>query len=208
MPTSPGPLLQALDALWDRLRASVPELPVARIVVSPTKSRASHGPEMWNWESEGIVSGLVVSADVLADGPEATLDAVLHAGAHVLCWVRGDQDTTMRGTYHNQTFLSAAQEVGLEWREDKPRVQGRGYSTPELSDCARSRYAEDLSALADAIPLTLPHLSVHTPERSTQYDRIGMECKCDPPRKFRIAGTVAAKGPITCGVCEEEFRSA
>jgi hypothetical protein len=111
----------------------------------------------------------------------------------------------MRGGYHNAQYLAAAEEVGLTWPDDKPRQSSRGYAAVELTDAARARYAGDLSALAEAIPQVLPHLQVPEAPKSRQPDRLTLRCKCDKPRNIRVSQTVAALGPITCGVCGASF---
>ncbi|MDH6625740.1 hypothetical protein M2271_003551 [Streptomyces sp. LBL] len=205
MPTSPGPLLAALDALWERLRADVAELPRIRSTVSPTKRRKDHGPERWTVDADGSVSGFVVSADVLQEGPEAVLEMVLHDAAHLLNWVRGVNDTTMRGAYHNQEFLTAADEVGLQWSETAQRTQSRGSENVTLTNPALRRHRPDLAALSDTIPLLLPHLELPSTVRADRVDRLTLRCKCTPARTFRISQTIAAKGPIVCGVCGNLF---
>ncbi len=151
------------------------------------------------------MTGLVVSASTLQEGPEATVQFVLHEAAHILCWLRDIRDTTMRGVYHNGSFLAVAEEVGLEWPDGAERVPGRGYSNVRLSDASRERFAPDLEALAEAIPQILPHLAVPAPTTSGSPKRLTMQCQCGPPRKIRAGRTVAALGPITCGVCKREF---
>ncbi|MGW1547512.1 hypothetical protein [Streptomyces sp. NPDC002346] len=205
MSTSPGPLLQALDGLWEHIRSHVPELPPARMAISPIPQSPKHGPERWTWEDE-IVTGLVASAETLTVGAGATLEHVLHEAAHVLCWTRDVQDTTMRGVYHNGAFLDAAEEVGLSWPSDQPRVRGKGYVSPVLTDATRARYADDLSALTEAIPLVLPHLVIPDVQRAHKpANRLYLQCQCDEPRRIQISPTVAAKGPVICGVCMEPF---
>ncbi|MEU3729992.1 hypothetical protein AB0E81_11365 [Streptomyces sp. NPDC033538] len=205
MPTSNGPLLSALDALWERLRNDVPELPTITPIVSPTSRIQDHGPERWKRDEDGAVSGLVVTADVLQAGPDVVLETVLHDAAHLLCWCRGVDDTTMHGVYHNQNFLAAAEEVGLEWPEGAKRIRGKGYHTPVISSAAKERYAESRRELEEAIPLVLPHLELPPTSNRGRVDRLTYACKCDPPRRFRISRTVATQGPITCGVCGSEF---
>ncbi|MFJ6237949.1 hypothetical protein ACIQH0_28165 [Streptomyces griseus] len=131
---------------------------------------------------------------------------VLHQAAHLLNWERGITDTTVRGAYHNNRFLEAAQELGLYWPSGRPRIRGRGYATPELSEGARSRHKKTLTELTDAIPLVLPHLVAPAPSRTRAPDRLTLSCGCDEPRKIKISPTVAALGDITCGVCGETFR--
>ncbi|WDM16728.1 hypothetical protein J3S85_37825 [Streptomyces lavenduligriseus] len=207
MPTSPGPMLTALGSLWERLRDEVSDLPPIRPSISPTTRKQGHGPQRWTRGDDGVVTGLVVTADVMREGPEAVLEHVLHEAAHVLNWVRDRADTTMRGAYHNQTFLSAAEEVGLAWPEGATRVQGKGYVNPVLSNEARRRHQKDLAALDDAIAAVLPHLVL--PASGSHVDRtparLTLKCQCEPPRTFRISRTVAAAGPIICGVCKKPF---
>lgn len=143
----------------------------------------------------------------MREGPEAVLEHVLHEAAHLLNWARDRADTTMRGAYHNQVFLSAAEEIGLEWPEGATRVQGKGYVNPVVSDATRQRYRRDLAALDDAIAAVLPHMVL--PASGSHVDRtparLTLKCKCEPPRTFRISRTVAAAGPIICGVCKKPF---
>lgn len=206
MPTSPGPLLQALTTLWERLREGIPDLPMVRPAISPTPLRQDHGPERWTPDADGSVSGLVVSAAVLQAGAEATVEFVLHEAAHILCWRRDVKDTTMRGVYHNGSYLAAAEEVGLQWPADTERVKGRGYDSPVLSDEARARFAADVEVLRETIPTILPHLSVPAPVTESR-GRLTLQCRCDPPRKVRVGKTIAALGPIVCGVCHSEFQA-
>ncbi|MGI5404137.1 hypothetical protein ACQEVG_32745 [Streptomyces sp. CA-135486] len=150
----------------------------------------------------------MISADTLDEGESAVLETVLHEAAHILCWIRGKQDTTTRGVYHNQTFLSAAEEVGLEWPEGAQRLAGRGYANPRLTEETRAKHEADLNALAESIPLALPHFVVPDAPKSTRPDRLTLQCRCTPPRKIRVSQTTAAVGPITCGVCGSDFEAA
>ncbi|MBT2412649.1 hypothetical protein J7I94_19135 [Streptomyces sp. ISL-12] len=206
MPTSPGPLLTAVDALWEQLRTDVPELPAIRPVVSPLARTHEHGPERWTRDDDGVVSGLVITADVLQQGATATLETILHDAAHILCWVRGVQDVTMRGAYHNQTYLAAAEEVGLTWPEGVTRSTQRGFRDVVIKVVTKARLEQHLQSLEDAIPLVLPHLTLPSSSSATKRTaRLTYLCACDPPRTFRISRTVAAQGAITCGVCGQEF---
>lgn len=162
-----------------------------------------HGPERWGMD-DGAVTGFVVNADVLAEGAETFIVTVLHDAAHILNWRRDVKDLTARGSYHNQSFLTTAEEVGLEWEEGAPRSAHRGYDSFVLSDAARRRHAPDLEELGRVIPLTLPHLTLPTSTKS-RVDRLTLRCKCQPARSFRISQTVAAAGPIVCGVCGKPF---
>ncbi|MEU0860624.1 hypothetical protein ABZ352_35455 [Streptomyces griseofuscus] len=198
-------MISALEALWQRLQAEVPDLPPILPTISPTQSRWDHGPERWGTDDKGSITGLVVTADVLQAGPEAVVAHMLHEAAHVLNWQRGAKDTTARGAYHNQTFLAAAEEVGLTWPAGAGRSRTRGYDTSVLSDAALRRHAKDVEHLASVIDLVLPHMELPTQSRS-KPDRLTYRCECKPARTFRISMTVASKGSINCGVCGKEFK--
>ncbi|MFD5161034.1 hypothetical protein ACFWMJ_23645 [Streptomyces hawaiiensis] len=146
-----------------------------------------------------------MNVDVLREGAEAVLELIIHDAAHMLNWKRGIKDTTMRGVYHNAEFLAAAEDLGLQWPEGMERIKGKGYSHPVLSDAARERHAADLETLEEIIPVVLPHLAVPSTTRADRTDRLTLRCKCDPRRTFRISRTIAAQGPISCGVCKELF---
>lgn len=154
---------------------------------------------------DDVLTGLVVSADALEEGPEAVLTALLHDAAHILSWRRGVQDTTMRGSYHNARYLTSAEEVGLEWPVGAGRSSSRGFVDPRLTDAARRRHEQDLVALGPVIAQTLPHLIVPKSTSGRRTERITAQCQCDPPRLFRISASALEKGPITCGVCGELF---
>lgn len=205
MSTSPGPLLQALDGLWDRLRSHTPELPPARIAISPLPPSPKHGWERWEREG-GVVTGLVVSAETLTAGADATLEYVLHEAAHMLCWTREVTETATYGVYHNAVYLEAAGEVGLIWPPTQSRDARKGYASPVLTRASKVRYADDVDALEAAIPLILPHLTVpEAPMRKRPANRLYLQCQCAEPRRIQISPTVAAKGPVICGVCEKPF---
>lgn len=121
----------------------------------------------------------------------------------------------MRGAYHNRNFLVVADEVGLYWPEGRPRRQatewhgGRGFSDPELSDEARHRHEADIAVLTDVIPQALPHLTAPAARSNKpRPDRLTLQCGCPEPRKMRMSRTVAARAPVICGACKEEFKEA
>ncbi|MFD4234295.1 hypothetical protein [Streptomyces sp. NPDC058542] len=205
MSTSPGPLLQALDGLWEQLRSDHPDLPPVRMAVVPTPPPSKHLAERWHRDGE-VVTGLVISADTMREGADDVLEAVLHEAAHLLNWVRGKPDTSRRGTYHNKDFLAAAEEVGLEQPPGlAANPNGRGYEPP-LSDETRAAYADHVTALEAAIPHVLPHLTI--PGASSKVrapNRLTLQCGCPTPRKLQVARTTSELGAITCGICKKDF---
>jgi hypothetical protein len=175
------------------------------MALSPAPPTAHHGSERWTWDDEAV-TGLVVSADTLSAGSDATLELLLHEAAHLLCFVRGVQDTSSRaGVYHNAAYRDAAAEVGLYWPPDQERHPRKGYVSPELTDATRAQYADVAMELERAIPLVLPHLVLPETPSTRTSDRRTRACKCARPRTIRVSPTVAEKGPIICGICEQPF---
>ncbi|WP_327379433.1 hypothetical protein [Streptomyces sp. NBC_01212] len=205
---STSPLLNALDALWSHLRDSVPALPAARLEITSSPPSAKHDSASRLARDGDVVTGIVISAETLKAGGEATVEAALHEAAHVLCWTRGEEETTTRGAYHNRIFLTAAEAVGLHWPPGMVRTATRGYATPTLTAGSRERYGRDIEALDGIIPKILPLLP--TPEASTRHRtpaRLTLQCGCTSPRKLQMSPTVAALGPVLCGICRTPFTS-
>jgi hypothetical protein len=155
---------------------------------------------------DDTVTGLVMSAETLAAGPEAVVECMRHEATHILCWVRGIKDTTMHGGYHNSNFVTVADELGLVWPEGTERGSSRGYSAVKLCETTLAKHAPDVKALAEIIPSMLHRLTMPAPADSPRRPgRLTLKCQCLPPRKLMISKTVADKGPIDCRICGAEF---
>ncbi|WP_369147054.1 hypothetical protein [Streptomyces sp. R44] len=206
MPTSPGgPLIHALHALWAHIQKAVPDLPPVRIAITSALSPPGHGPERWQEDEDGVVTGLVITASTLREGADATSHEVLHHAAHLLNWRRNVADTAARGAYHNARFLDAAAELGLALPAGAKRTT-RGFADVEMTPETHARYAADVAKLAAVIPGALPHLEPPPSAPRARGDRITLRCGCEPkPRAIKVGATVAALGPIVCGVCKKEF---
>ncbi|MDX2794013.1 hypothetical protein [Streptomyces scabiei] len=206
MPTSlHGPLLQALDALWGRIRSELPELPHAHIALSTKTPTSDHSHSRWGIGDDGYLTGLVISTQTLSAGAVATVEYFRHEAAHVLCWRRGISETTMRGIYHNARFRVIAEEAGLHWG-DRPHVQGKGFHDPKMTPEVLARHAEDITALEEILPTVLPSLTPPPSSSSQRARRLMLTCECVPePRKLWMARTVAELGPVSCEICGKRF---
>lgn len=200
-------MIHALHELWAHLQKAVPDLPTVRIAIASTLSPPGHGPERWQEDDEGTVTGLVITASTLREGADAVVAEVLHHAAHLLNWRRGIADTAARGAYHNAKFLDAAAEVGLI-RPPGAQRTSRGFADVEMTPETHDRYSSDVQALSDVIPGALPHLEPPPAVARTRGDRITLRCSCEKPRTIKAGATVAALGPIVCGVCGKPFQAA
>ncbi|MEU7039829.1 hypothetical protein AB0A77_02070 [Streptomyces varsoviensis] len=205
MPTSPGPLSAALEALWESLRTDC-QLPPTIITVSATAGSPNHSHERFRENDDGAVTGVLVDVPTMERGGEAILTAVLHDAAHMKNWRDRVADTARYGAYHNGRFLKAAQCLGLELRPETTRTAGGGYADVVLTPETQVAYADVIAELSEAAEQALPHLSP-PPDvtRTRPPDRLSVQCQCSDPRLLRISKSQWERGPITCGVCGAQF---
>ena len=62
---------------------------------------------------------MFVGGEGLAWGPADVLATFLHEAAHALAQVRGINDTSRQGRWHNARFKSVAEEVGIAVSKDR-----------------------------------------------------------------------------------------
>jgi len=137
--TTGSGLIAALEQTWTTIRRRTPELPEV-VVVTGTglSSSAVHIDAKWghfgadHWvegrpteEGQGAALDLsaarrkpelFVAGECLAEGPRQTLQTMLHEAVHALAHVRGVNDTSRGGKYHNKReFVALAGELCLAW---------------------------------------------------------------------------------------------
>lgn len=72
------------------------------------------GAERWRLGAdERTVPEVFIGGEGLARGASPVLATLLHEAAHALASVRGVQETSRRGQYHNKHFRALAEELGL-----------------------------------------------------------------------------------------------
>ncbi|MFJ9694933.1 hypothetical protein [Kitasatospora sp. NPDC101183] len=222
-PVSATALTTLLEAEWEALRSAHPTLPPAYFVLSSAPPTPDHSPARWNGKSAvsvelsravltGQWDGITIDPALLRQallpnrtGAIAVITAVRHEAAHALNWSAGVDDCSRKGVYHNKKFRAAGELVGLEWPRDgyDPRS---GFGDMMLT--AQSAEAVDLEAMQKAVNDALRLLAPPpVARRAPTADRVLAECSCVPARKIRVAGSVLALGPITCGVCHMPFVS-
>src|SRR5215213_5123107 len=210
--TTGSGLIAALEQTWADIRRRTPELPEV-VVVTGT----------------GLSSGAVhVAGECLAEGPRQTLQTMLHEAVHALAHVRGVKDTSRGGKYHNKReFVALAGELGLAWPQGQRPHPVIGFSDVQLTEQTMADYADTLAYLGAAIRLyrdTFRRLGLlggqgtgHEGGAAGQDgdgqqptgkagERFKVACGCQPPRSFWIRAKQYTPGPITCGVCGQDFQ--
>lgn len=198
------PMVAALEQAWAHIRHRHPDVPAAVIVLgagsigTPRGSlRLGHFAAMrWHKEHDEQLAEVFVGGEGLQRGPADVLGTLLHEAAHALAHARGIKDTSRQGRYHNTKFKTLAEELGIEVTKD-PRI---GWSPTTLPEATRSQYAATIAALGEALRL-------YRAVEVTGADKkpAPPACVCDCGRRIRVAPSVLAAGPITCGVCDTDF---
>lgn len=202
-----APMVAALEAAWSAIRAHHPELPPVVIVLGAGSGergqlRLGHFAAMrWSPTDPGpdgeSVMGLAevfVGGEGLARGPVDVLGTLLHEAAHALAHVRGIQDTSRQGRWHNARFKAVADEVGITVEKD-PKL---GWSPRRPVSTTPRRSARSVQRCGCAAPA---RPAARGSRRSPARRRV---CACG--RRIRVAVSVREAGPIVCGICDAEFR--
>ena len=119
-------------------------------------------------------------------------------------------------------------ELGLAWPEGRGPHLAIGFSDVQLTEQTVADYADTLAYLGAAIRCTaIPSAAwvwsaaeatatgrmvgrlVRTATSSRPGgpgERFKVACGCQPPRSFWIRAKQYSAGPITCGVCSQDFQ--
>jgi hypothetical protein len=212
-----APMVAALEGAWAAIRARHPEVPAAMVVLGAGSIGVAGGLRLghfaamrWAGPDQPPATGqpaeggelvrlpeVFVGGEGLARGPAEVLATLLHEAAHALAHVRGIKDTSRQGRWHNARFKALAEEVGIEVSKDD-RI---GWSPTTLPTDTRDSYDEVIAGLGQALRL---HRAVEiTGGRAKKPGPPSCVCGCG--RRIRVAPSVLEAGPITCGVCGDEF---
>lgn len=231
-------LVAALENVWHAIRSQHPEVPdVVIITGSGSGMLGLTWGHFWNkaWsngrfivDSNGVAERarkheLFVSGETLGVGAVKTLQTMLHEASHALAAARDVKDTSRQHRYHNRRFLEIARELGLDYRREAPDAT-QGFSSVEITDAARSTYADEIAALDEAIALSmeLPEWArllggslggtsggdAHGRKRPRDPQRKSTslaKATCDCGRIIRVSKSVLDQAPITCGDCGSDF---
>lgn len=193
-------ILDALNTGLKAIRARHLELPPMTIVVGATGKRGKshvHGvfaPE--RWEAAKGRHELFLSGESLKRGAEATFGTLLHESAHSLAFVRGIQDTSRQGRYHNKRFKAIANEVGIEVEHDA----SLGWSVTTLPDTTAKMYKAEIAQLSKA----LKGYRISEPDKP-KAPKTTVKVECDCGRTVTVPIKFFDDGSLICGECNAEF---
>lgn len=225
--TLSSPIVAALESTWAAIQQRHPEIPDVVIVLASGSIgmprgvlRLGHFAAM-RWHHTHTAEGqrlpeVFVGGEGLARGAVNVLGTLLHEATHALALVRGVQDCSRQGRYHNRRFQTLATEMGLDVRQ----VHVIGWSDTHVPAATIAEYADHVAHLAAA--LVLHRYAEGSPEATGAGNggadgdgdedeaaepraRASNAARCACPRRISVARSTLAHGPITCGICGEDF---
>jgi hypothetical protein len=207
----PGPgsraaslLVQVLEDTWAAIRCHHPEIPaVVIILASGTETRQprwGHFASGRWYVQHNERAEVMISGEALRLTPAEVLAVILHEAAHALAFARGIKDTSRQGRYHNQQFKTHAEELGLIAEHD----DRNGWSASKITHHAEHAYADQLTALAEAMTLWR-RAETTSPTTRRNTNLLAACCPCG--RSIRVAASTLAEAPITCQACDGDFQA-
>ncbi|MFF0170200.1 hypothetical protein [Streptomyces prasinus] len=232
----------ALVEAWNAVRARHPDVPEA-VITMATGGRESamklahFEPRRWRLrEGDAVHHEVFVTAESLRGGAEEVFGHLLHEAVHAICEARGIEDCSA-SQYHNKKFRDAAAELGLRQQADISAYFKKkyGFAGTEPTDETKAAYAEQITALDEAIRATrVPSfLATRTrgggggvadgdadagseagedegPAPKKEKDKedrnyIKAVCQCTPPAVIRVSPKTLERRNIMCGDCMENF---
>lgn len=201
-----GALVTAIERAWADIRRHHPEVPAVVVAMGSGTLRERAGQVRLGhfaaarWRAgPDEVPELFVGGEGLERGPNELLGTLLHEAAHGLGSARGVKDTSRQGRYHNERYRALAEEVGLR----AARIGAIGWSDTTVLSETELRYRSALDRLSTAL-VAFRHAE---PRKERPSSNNGNVLVCGCQRRIRVAPSVAAAGPIVCGVCRASFDS-
>ncbi|MGL4297893.1 MAG: hypothetical protein ACRCW4_02330 [Candidatus Neomicrothrix subdominans] len=222
-------LVAALEVVWSGIRERHPDVPAVVVTLGagsigvPSGSLKLGHFAARRWVTDGqsseTVAELFVGGEGLQRGAESVLATLLHEAAHGIAHVRGVQDTSRQGRYHNGRYRELGEEVGLTIT----KTGDIGWSGTALAAGTAEEYSVEVDELADALvayrraegqlsadPGTGPggggDGEAASPSGKRPKNGLVLSCAC--PRRIRASAAVVLLGPIVCGVCDADFEPA
>jgi len=189
-------VVAGLESALVDIRRRHRELPEVVVALAGSRRKWGHyAHDRWV-RGDGKVAELFVAGEGLRQGTRFTLTVLLHESAHGLAAVRGVQDTSRNGGYHNRRYKALAEEVGLE----AGKAGSRGWSDTKLPDATFDSYASTVVKLEKALSIWRQgEQAARPPSRNLAV----AVCGCE--RRIRVAPKVYEEGPIVCGRCGSVF---
>ncbi|QSB07206.1 hypothetical protein JQS30_17065 (plasmid) [Natronoglycomyces albus] len=202
------PLITALQGAWDAIQARHDDVPPVVITLGAGSLdrgglKLGHfAADRWHHAATATdLSEVFIGGEGLERGSDEVLATLLHEAAHVVANVRGIQDTSRQGRWHNKKFKALAEELGLTVTKDDKL----GWSPSQLAEDAATVYADTLQSLNEALTV-YRRAEIHAQPGTKGATNTVQPALCGCPRRIRVAPSVLEEAPIVCGSCGQEFQ--
>lgn len=199
-------IVAALEIAFASVQEKFPELENVIIVSYQPPGGTTALGHFWRdaWKygtDEGVetMDEIMISPASMADGATEVMRVILHEAAHQLAKIRGIQDTSRQGRYHNKKFAILAEEVGLEVAKD-PSI---GTTTPNITVEALEMYAEVIAQLDRDILAFQDFRSTRVNRKPKRKTRMMLICGCGTKISIKISDY--APDRFYCDRCQEYF---
>jgi hypothetical protein len=201
-------LVAALERAWAGIRERHPELPAVFVIIGSgdeggRSKRLTYG-HFWalKWvRGEEELHELFIGGEGLKRQPVEVLTTLIHEAAHTLAHVRGIQDTSRRGIYHNKRFAAIARELGITPALDA-KIGWSPCTMPEDTQDAYRQTIEELTAALDVY--RRGNVRTATAASKSRNQPVAV-CACGPDRKIRVSAKQLEDAPIMCRGCGQDF---
>lgn len=167
--------------------------------------------DRWQHGENERLPELFVGGEGLQRRPVEILGTLLHEAAHAVAHVRGIKDTSRQGRFHNTRFKALAEELGIT----VANTGSIGWSSTSVPEETADDYAAEVDQLAAALTAYRhrePGAATtnggggqggRSGGRTSNNNGVAALCACG--RRIRTAAATFAAGPITCGLCGDDF---
>jgi hypothetical protein len=215
-------IVAALEQAWAEIRKFNPDVPaVVMVVASGSMGRKTlkwghYAHNRWARKTKPSKVGdppvtlmkipddkkipeVLISGEGFLRGGKDVMGTLLHEAAHGLAAARGLKDTSRNGRYHNRTFKSLAEELGLE-----VQPQGsHGLASTSMPPATVEKWKTTIKALDKAIRKNFRFGEGSTGSKPGSRMLLAV-CACGT--KIRLSRASYEAAPITCGGCDMEFQ--
>ena len=145
----------------------------------------AHQPDHGGSEKLGEpLAEVFLGGEGLVRGPVEVLGTLLHEAAHAVADVRGIEDTSRQGRWHNAKFKALAEELGLEVQDDRI-----GWSPTSLWSLASAQL--DGTPQAQGSPELLDDVAVGLAARDEEADPASVRVRVPAAHPRRPLGCTA-----------------
>ncbi|MGH3449561.1 MAG: hypothetical protein ACRDQW_02320 [Haloechinothrix sp.] len=209
------PLVEALENTWRAIQKRHPDVPDVMLTLGAgsigdrgTLRLGHFAAARWQIGKAERLPELFVGGEGLNRPAPAILGTLLHEAAHGVAHVRGIQDTSRQGRFHNRRFKALAEELGITVEQ----TGNIGWSETNVPDHTAGAYQTEIDQLTAALKAYRHRepgaAGGHGTGRGRTSNNNGVSAACNCGRRIRTPRSTYEAGSIVCGLCGTDFTTA